>query len=294
MLQDTSGHRYGFSNGAFSDCVSLKSIVIPASCETIEYSAFKNCKALENVLFEQDSQLKEIGGGCSVLQYDDRDYPYTHHSRLNYVGAFSDCVSLRSITIPASCQNIGEAAFRNCKALEAVEFQDESILSILAGGIWAPDTYCDPVDQEDYRAGYIRYSKGVFANCSSLKSVKIPSSITKIDAGCFVNCTSLTDLSFDKGSQLSEIGEAAFKNCGLLHRIYMQNCSELASIGDYALYGNDQIYFFQIGATTPPTLGYNVFGSVGVYSVLKVPAGSESAYKADFGWKNFSSISAID
>lgn len=293
-------HSYDYYYGAFSDCTSLKSIIIPASCETIESSAFKECKALENVSFEQYSQLKEIGGGCHMHEYDDGSYYYPHKSVLYYFGAFSDCVSLKSITIPASCQNIGVTAFRNCKSLESVEFSHESVLTILSGGSLTPSSGYVPADKEDYRIdppnSSVRscYSKGVFANCSSLKSVKIPSSITKIDAGCFVNCTSLTDLSFEEGSQLAEIGEAAYMNCGLLHRIYMQNCSELTSIGDRALYGNDQIYFLQIGATTPPELGKDVFGSVGVYSVLKVPAGSESAYKADWGWSAFSSITAID
>ena len=208
---------------------------------------------------------------------------------------------MKSITIPASCQNIGVTAFRNCKSLESVEFSHESVLTILSGGSLTPSSGYVTNGKEDYSIAFPNssardcyYSKGVFANCSSLKSVKIPSSITKIDAGCFVNCASLTDLSFDKGSQLSEIGEAAFMNCGLLHRIYMQNCSKLSSIGIQALYGNDQIYFLQIGTTTPPKLGRDVFGSVGTYSVLKVPAGSEPAYKSASGWREFSSITAID
>jgi hypothetical protein len=101
-------------------------------------------------------------------------------------------------------------------------------------------------------------------------------------------------LSFEENSELSSIGNYAFQNNGILHRIYMQNCTKLTSIGEKAFYGNDQIYFLQIGAVTPPTLGSNVFGSVGTYSVLKVPAGSESAYKAKSGWKAFSSITALD
>ena len=101
-------------------------------------------------------------------------------------------------------------------------------------------------------------------------------------------------MSFEEGSQLEIIGWYAFMNCGLLHRIYMQNCSKLTRIMDKALYGNDEIYFLQMGATTPPMLGNNVFGVVGAYSVLKVPAGSESVYRAASGWNAFSSITAID
>ena len=40
----------------------LKSVVIPASVETIEAAAFKGCSSLATVTFEKGSQLKTIGG----------------------------------------------------------------------------------------------------------------------------------------------------------------------------------------------------------------------------------------
>lgn len=276
-------------HGAFVDCIALKSISIPASCKTIGLSAFKNCASLESVSFEPDSQLQSI---CGDYYYS---YSYGHYYGAG--GAFSDCIALKSIVIPASCQEIGNTAFRNCKALESVIFLSGSRLSALAGGLLNEGYYNnEPNFGYDFKdaAGYYYFSTGIFANCSSLKSIQIPSSITSIGDACFVNCSSLADLSFDVESELQSIGKSAFRNCGLLHRIYMQNCSKLASIGDGALYGNDQIYFLQIGTGTPPKLGSNVFGSVGVYSVLKVPAGSESAYRAASGWGEFSSITAID
>ena len=51
-----------FEAGAFQNCISLTSIEIPASVETIERSAFYNCTALTTVTFEKRSQLKTIGG----------------------------------------------------------------------------------------------------------------------------------------------------------------------------------------------------------------------------------------
>ena len=76
----------------------LQSIEIPASVETIESTAFKNCTALTTVTFEKGSQLKTIQGGASSLYY----------------GAFFGCTSLTSIEIPASVETIGVAAFKNC------------------------------------------------------------------------------------------------------------------------------------------------------------------------------------
>ena len=97
-LKIINGDKYG---GAFTECTALKSITIPASCETIGCSAFKGCAALEQVNFEAGTQLKTIDGGFDGSTED-------------CYGSFSDCVKLKSITIPSSCENIGPAAFKNC------------------------------------------------------------------------------------------------------------------------------------------------------------------------------------
>ena len=261
-----------YSVGAFSDCTALRSIRIPASCEAIEDSAFGNCSSLKSVVFESGSQLKIIKG--SAFNTDNPDGGHYYFCS----GAFKGCTALESIIIPASCEIIENAAFFYCGSLKSVAFEPGSRLKTIAGG----------------RDPYYGYGFGAFMGCKALKSITIPASCESIEAFAFENCSSLTDLSFESASRIQTIGESAFRNCSLLHRIYMHNCSELKTIGSCALYGNDQIYFFQIGATTPPDLGGFVFGSVGVYSVLKVPAGSESAYKNASGWNAFSSITAID
>ena len=83
------------AQSAFQDCVALRSITIPASCETMGLSAFENCQALESASFEPGSQLKSIGDVRSANGDS---------------GVFSGCISLKSITIPASCRYIGSNA----------------------------------------------------------------------------------------------------------------------------------------------------------------------------------------
>ena len=85
---------------AFYNCTALRAITIPSSCETIGKAAFKECRVLGQVSFENGSMLKSIDGGID--------------SKGNYVGAFCECSALKSITIPASCETIGVAAFRKC------------------------------------------------------------------------------------------------------------------------------------------------------------------------------------
>ena len=72
----------------------------------------------------------------------------------------------------------------------------------------------------------------------------------------------------------------------------MRNCTKLKSIGSKAFYGDNQIYSFQIGVAVPPSCPTDAFDNVGEYSVLKVPSGSEDAYKAASGWSEFYKIIA--
>ena len=186
---------------------------------------------------------------------------------------------MRSIIIPAACEIIETSSFQECKSLSDVRIESGSQLKIIAG---AEDEYSF-------------FGSGAFSDCVSLKSFSVPSSVVEIGDSAFMNCSSLSELSFDDCSELKMIDDSAFENCGFLRRIDMRNCSKLTSIGDSALYGTvyTRTYLFQIGATIPPVLGSF---ALDLYknSVLKVPAGSESAYKKANGWREFSSITAID
>jgi hypothetical protein len=51
---------------------------------------------------------------------------------------------------------------------------------------------------------------GDFANCSSLRSVCIPAAVETIANICFLQCTSLSDLTFALGSKLSKLGDLRF------------------------------------------------------------------------------------
>ena len=100
----------------------LKSVVIPASVETIEAAAFMGCSSLATVTFEKGSQLKTIGGGY-----------YYHY----YYGVFSDCTALKSIEIPASVETIEAAAFKGCSSLATVTFEKGSQLKTIGGGYYS-------------------------------------------------------------------------------------------------------------------------------------------------------------
>lgn len=110
----------GCYRGAFADCTSLTTILIPKNVKKIGFSTFYNCTSLKTVIFENNSLLKSIEG-----KYNDKAY----------LGVFSDCTALTSIRIPANVESIGATAFKGCAALKSVSFEKGSKLSFIEGGI---------------------------------------------------------------------------------------------------------------------------------------------------------------
>ena len=252
----------------------LKSVVIPASVETIEAAAFMGCSSLATVTFEKGSQLKTIGGGYSSY------YP-------NYYGAFLDCTALTSIEIPASVETIEAAAFMRCSKLATVTFEKGSQLKTIGG---------------DYSSSYYY---GVFSDCTALKSIEIPASVETIEATAFKGCSSLATVTFEKGSQLKTIGGGyysysssyyygAFCQLKNLMTVDMSACTQIETIGECAFYGDFELRLFKIGTEIPPTCENYAFSGINPYSVLKVPSGCADAYKAATEWKRFASTTGLD
>lgn len=167
------GYNSDVAYGAFTNCSSLKEIIIPASVKTIGISAFQNCRSLQTVLFEPNSRLSTITGG---IYMNAGSWPVGY-------GAFRDCKSLDNITIPASVETIEQGAFFGCSSLASLSFEENSILKTIGGSYYSFN-------------GKTLYN-GAFAYCSALTSVHLPQNITRIQNSAFQNCTKLSSIYVD-------------------------------------------------------------------------------------------------
>ena len=193
-------HSSSYYYGAFSDCTQLTAIEIPASVVTIGAAAFKGCTSLTIVTFESNSKLTTIRGG---------------YSEASSYGAFSDCIKLTAIEIPASVVTIGAAAFKGCTSLTTVTFESNSKLTTIEGG---------------YSSSYYsRYYYGAFSDCSKLAAIEIPASVVTIEAAAFKNCTSLATVTFESGSKLTTIGGGYSYSYSYYYGAF-SDCSKLAVI----------------------------------------------------------------
>lgn len=114
--------------------------------------------------------------------------------------------NITSLEVPASVKRIGANAFANCQMLEKVTFAEGSTLESLG--------------------------QSAFAGCTSLKSINIPSSITKIEDNTFDGCASLNSVEIE-GSNI-EIGQYAFRGNESLAEF---DFSKISSIGRFSFDG---------------------------------------------------------
>ena len=80
-------------------------------------------------------------------------------------------------------------------------------------------------DEFEYFTGMTGIDQSAFEGCSSLESIKLPKSITRIDDSnystgrAFRNCTSLSSVNLSACTALEMIGEHAFEGCSSLQTI---------------------------------------------------------------------------
>lgn len=168
------------ANNAFENCYNLKNITISDGLGMIDDYAFANCTSLENVNIE--ANLSTIG----------------HY-------AFSNCSSLKNITIPDCAIGEGYPLFEKCNNLENIHIrktQDVVNLYDKNGVLYScGDLVCYPAGKVDeyyiVESGTKIIFEPAFNNCKNLKSIRIPSSVERIDEGTFKGCNNLTDIYFD-------------------------------------------------------------------------------------------------
>ena len=190
-------------SNAFKQVKSFKSVSIPASVTTIGEYAFAFC-GVTSVTFAASSQLTTLGKYAFFASYL-QSIILPDGVTTICEAAFDGCDKITSISIPDSVTTIENRAldfesdaftvYDNVKYLG----NDTNPYLVLVRASDTSITTCD------IHTGAKIISVFAFIDCTSLKSVTIPDSVTTIGKSAFYNCSSLESLII--GSGVTTIGD---------------------------------------------------------------------------------------
>jgi hypothetical protein len=131
-------------------------------------------------------------------------------------GAFFQCESVASVTIPNSVTSIGDDAFESCYNLLSVTIPG-SVMSIGQNAF----SGCYALTNATLGDGVASIGEDAFSVCSGLTSVTIPGTVASIGDDAFFACTNLANITIANG--VISIGGRAFEDCTSLTSVTIPN-----------------------------------------------------------------------
>ena len=119
---------------------------------------------------------------------------------------------INSLSLPSSIERVKSGAFWKASNLKNVTFSDKGKRLKTIGMYTFAD--CSSLESIDLSNSSItEIPKNAFSNCTSLKTVKLPPTVTKIADDAFANCKKLEEIQGLSNCKISEIGKDAFAGC---------------------------------------------------------------------------------
>ena len=143
------------------DCfcdTDISKVYVPKSVKIIGRGAFRECKCLSEVIFAEDSQLKEI---CE--------------------NAFHECVNLRSISLPEGLEAVGISSFKYSGLTEIAIPRTTRVIDCSAF------SQCENIHTVTFQEGsqLKKIGYNAFCGCKQLKNISLPTGLEELGASCF-------------------------------------------------------------------------------------------------------------
>ncbi len=194
---------------AFSYCSSLKTIVLPNSLQALGNKAFSQSGLTEIIIPQSLTTTGEtVFYNCTSLT----------EATLNCATVpprfFSECTSLKTVTLTNNVESIGEAAFEGCTALATVNTTD----SLISVGPYAFNG-CKSLIDIRFEESVTDFGYYCFKDCKGLLTFAFTDTVKIIPEGMFFGCTSLSQISL--GANIESIGNYAFVDCPEIATIFI-------------------------------------------------------------------------
>jgi len=232
--------------GAFTVCVNLEEINIPATTKKIGMDAFWGCTSLKAVNIENGLELIDAYAfkGCEALE----KIVIPDSVKSIEFWAFSECIGLKEAVLGDGLEFVSEHTFEDCISLESVTLgKNVKGMNYCFGGctslkeLKAPDLkmWCELaldfyplsavekfyVNDELVEGeliipdGVTKISSGVFGGYPLITGVKISDSVTEIEENAFYMCETLEKVTI--GSGVKTLSGHIFLGCENLSEIVL-------------------------------------------------------------------------
>ena len=246
-VESIPAHAFGRYYSAEPETPKLKEVTIGNSVRNIGKSAFQNCEDLSDVIIP--NSVINIGDyafyGCKNLN------SITIPDSVTNIGdyAFCYCSSLSNLVVGNGIENISEATFAGCDSLTSITLPFigssrtasrtyDSVFGYIFG--YTNDKYTEGTTYQGYfnkvamDIPYYYYIPNnitdvvitdalsipyhAFYNCSNVKSITIPNTVTEIYSYAFSGCSNLTSITIP--DSVKSIAYYAFEYCTSLTDVY--------------------------------------------------------------------------
>lgn len=261
----------------------ITKVSIPSSVTMIYEGAFYECASLKEVVFEE-------GENQAPLQIDS--------------GAFSYCTALVTISFPkrtaalAIDEDTNEMTiFKGCTSLSAVHMaagnaryaSNDGVLTNAAG-----DTiiHCPAGRRGVYKvpAKVTTIGSRAFANCLNLTGIELHSNVLEVGDYAFYGCSNVTYVTF-KGKAMTPtvVGDYAFAMNVDLVTLTFEDGSNVTEIGNYAFFGCDSLKLLTIPSSLEKTGEYAFADCI---SIIEIEF-AENGKSVEFGAGTFSNCKSL-
>lgn len=167
----------------------LENVQLGENVKVIKNSAFENCQSLRAI---------NLPAGLTNIE----------------LYAFYQCENLAGkLTFPASCIEIGEAAFKGCFSLEEVEFNG---IQKIGQNAFEGD---HSIRKVTINEGTEQINVSCFAGCSGITELELPSTLKVLQSNAFQYCTNLTFTDFILPENVTILGSGCFQGCDKIEKV---------------------------------------------------------------------------
>ncbi len=204
------GYKYSIPSRFFFN-VDASSVTVPSEMNTICDEAFME-SSIRKITFNGTQAIfgrRLFANNYSLTEVDLSTAGLTSIGE----GYFENCVALKTVSIPDEVYYIGSRAFSANSELENINVPDD--LEGIGDSAFNNCISLRSFDASDIMLYAI--GKSAFFGCSSLSTVKLPSSLRDIGEGAFMNCGAITELTVP--NEVTFIGSGFIQGCSSLSKL---------------------------------------------------------------------------